>query len=84
MDVLLRQCHSDCGSVSLQLLQVLVTVQSLSAEPQLGNKVRKDERKALTVRKTRLFFPLFYEAQQIFELWRVFARVQSGHGRLCN
>uniref|UniRef100_A0A7N8XPP7 Dynein axonemal assembly factor 5 n=1 Tax=Mastacembelus armatus TaxID=205130 RepID=A0A7N8XPP7_9TELE len=33
VDVLLRQCESDCGSVSLQLLQVLVTVQSLSAEP---------------------------------------------------
>ncbi|KAM9843655.1 dynein axonemal assembly factor 5 [Aulostomus maculatus] len=36
VDVLLRQCESDCGSVSLQLLQVLVTVQSLSAEAQLS------------------------------------------------
>ncbi|XP_075880316.1 dynein axonemal assembly factor 5 [Nelusetta ayraudi] len=38
VDVLLRQCDSDCGSVSLQLLQVLVTVQSLSTEPQLSDK----------------------------------------------
>ncbi|XP_074552726.1 dynein axonemal assembly factor 5 [Halichoeres trimaculatus] len=38
VDVLLRQCESDCGSVSLQLLQVLVTVQSLSAEPHLSEK----------------------------------------------
>lgn len=41
IDVLLRQCESDCGSVSLQLLQVLVTVQSLSTEPRLSHKVRK-------------------------------------------
>lgn len=41
VDVLLRQCESDCGSVSLQLLQVLVTVQSLSTEPRLSHKVRK-------------------------------------------
>uniref|UniRef100_A0A8C4EQH4 Dynein axonemal assembly factor 5 n=1 Tax=Dicentrarchus labrax TaxID=13489 RepID=A0A8C4EQH4_DICLA len=38
IDVLLRQCESDCGSVSLQLLQVLVTVQSLSTEPHLSEK----------------------------------------------
>ncbi|XP_059204870.1 dynein axonemal assembly factor 5-like [Centropristis striata] len=38
VDVLLRQCESDHGSVSLQLLQVLVTVQSLSTEPQLSQK----------------------------------------------
>ncbi|XP_070838061.1 dynein axonemal assembly factor 5-like [Chaetodon trifascialis] len=38
VDVLLRQCESDCGSVSLQLLQVLVTVQSLSTEPHLSEK----------------------------------------------
>ncbi|KAF3700181.1 Dynein assembly factor 5, axonemal [Channa argus] len=38
VDVLLRQCESDCGSVSLQLLQVLVTVQSLSTEPDLSEK----------------------------------------------
>uniref|UniRef100_A0A3Q3X073 Uncharacterized protein n=1 Tax=Mola mola TaxID=94237 RepID=A0A3Q3X073_MOLML len=37
-DVLLRQCESDCGSVSLQLLQVLVAVQSLSTEPLTSNK----------------------------------------------
>ena len=43
-DVLLRQCESDCGSVSLQLLQVLVTVQSLSTEPLTSNKVRKQKR----------------------------------------
>ncbi|KAF7220950.1 dynein axonemal assembly factor 5 [Nothobranchius furzeri] len=36
--VLLNQCESECGSVSLQLLQVLVTVQSLSTEPQLSAK----------------------------------------------
>lgn len=40
VDVLLRQCESDCGSVSLQLLQLLVTVQSLSTEPELSEKVR--------------------------------------------
>lgn len=41
VDVLLRQCESDHRSVSLQLLQVLVTVQSLSTEPHLSEKVRK-------------------------------------------
>lgn len=40
VDVLLHECDSDCGSVSLQLLQVLVTVQSLSTEPQLSEKAR--------------------------------------------
>lgn len=45
VDVLLRQCESDCGSVSLQLLQVLVTVQSLSTEPHLSSKVRKQKHK---------------------------------------
>ncbi|XP_049418190.1 dynein axonemal assembly factor 5-like [Epinephelus fuscoguttatus] len=38
VDVLLRQCESDPGSVSLQLLQVLVTVQSLSNEPHISEK----------------------------------------------
>ncbi|XP_044037065.1 dynein axonemal assembly factor 5-like isoform X3 [Siniperca chuatsi] len=38
VDVLLHQCESDCGSVSLQLLQVLVTIQSLSTEPHLNEK----------------------------------------------
>ncbi|XP_034567168.1 dynein assembly factor 5, axonemal-like isoform X1 [Notolabrus celidotus] len=38
VDVLLCQCESDCGSVSLQLLQVLVTVQSLSTDPPLSEK----------------------------------------------
>ncbi|KAM4716682.1 dynein axonemal assembly factor 5 isoform 1-T1 [Anableps anableps] len=38
VDVLLRQCESDCGSNSLQLLQVLVTIQSLSTAPQLSAK----------------------------------------------
>ncbi|XP_045885477.1 dynein axonemal assembly factor 5-like isoform X1 [Micropterus dolomieu] len=38
VDVLLRQCESDSGSVSLQLLQVLVSVQSLSTEPHLSEK----------------------------------------------
>ena len=41
VDALLRQCESDCGSVSLQLLQVLVAVQSLSTETDLSEKVRK-------------------------------------------
>lgn len=41
IDVLLRHCDSDCGSVSLQLLQVLITVQSLSVDPQLSDKVQK-------------------------------------------
>uniref|UniRef100_A0A8C8LTR5 Uncharacterized protein n=1 Tax=Oncorhynchus tshawytscha TaxID=74940 RepID=A0A8C8LTR5_ONCTS len=40
VDVLLSVCEKDCCSVSLQLLQVLVTVQSLSTEPQLTDKVR--------------------------------------------
>ncbi|XP_034396317.1 dynein assembly factor 5, axonemal-like [Cyclopterus lumpus] len=38
VDVLLRHCESDHGSVSLQLLQVLVTVQSFSTEPRLSEK----------------------------------------------
>ncbi|XP_042361506.1 dynein axonemal assembly factor 5-like [Plectropomus leopardus] len=38
VDVLLRHCESDHGLVSLQLLQVLVTVQSLSTEPRLSEK----------------------------------------------
>ncbi|KAG8006970.1 Dynein assembly factor 5 [Nibea albiflora] len=38
VDVLLHQCDSDCGSVSLQVLQVLITVQSLSTEPHLIEK----------------------------------------------
>ncbi|XP_030591867.1 dynein assembly factor 5, axonemal [Archocentrus centrarchus] len=38
VDVLLHQCESDCSSVSLQLLQVLITVQSFSTEPQLSEK----------------------------------------------
>lgn len=42
VDVLLSQCESDCGSVSLQLLQVLVAVQSLSTDPQFSEKVRYD------------------------------------------
>ncbi|XP_041633906.1 dynein assembly factor 5, axonemal-like [Cheilinus undulatus] len=42
VDVLLRQCASDCGSVSLQLLQVLVTVQSLSTEPHVSEKAMEN------------------------------------------
>ncbi|KAF7660700.1 hypothetical protein LDENG_00277490 [Lucifuga dentata] len=38
VDVLLQQCEEDCGSVSLQLLQVLVTVQSLSKEQLFSDK----------------------------------------------
>ncbi|XP_037647643.1 dynein assembly factor 5, axonemal-like isoform X1 [Sebastes umbrosus] len=38
VDALLRQCESDHGSVSLQLLQVLVAVQSLSTEPRLSEQ----------------------------------------------
>lgn len=41
IDVLLRHCDLDCGTVSLQLLQVLITVQSLSVDPHLSDKVRK-------------------------------------------
>lgn len=40
IDVLLRRA-SNCGSVSLQLFQVLITVQSLSVDPQLSDKVQK-------------------------------------------
>lgn len=47
VDVLLHQCESDCDSVSLQLLQVLVTVQSLSTEPRLSEKVRKQYEDAI-------------------------------------
>ncbi|XP_068606399.1 dynein axonemal assembly factor 5-like [Brachionichthys hirsutus] len=38
VDALLRQCESDCGPVSLELLQVLVAVQSLCNEPDLSKK----------------------------------------------
>uniref|UniRef100_A0AAV2KEH3 Dynein axonemal assembly factor 5 n=1 Tax=Knipowitschia caucasica TaxID=637954 RepID=A0AAV2KEH3_KNICA len=38
VDVLLHQCDSECSSVSLQLLKVLVTVQSLSTEPELTER----------------------------------------------
>uniref|UniRef100_A0A3Q2WTL2 Dynein axonemal assembly factor 5 n=2 Tax=Haplochromis burtoni TaxID=8153 RepID=A0A3Q2WTL2_HAPBU len=38
VDVLLHQCESDCSSGSLQLLQVLIAVQSFSTEPQLSEK----------------------------------------------
>ncbi|KAJ0058112.1 hypothetical protein NL108_007385, partial [Boleophthalmus pectinirostris] len=38
VDVLLHQCDSECSSVSLQLLKVLVTVQCLSTEPELTEK----------------------------------------------
>ncbi|KAM7386886.1 hypothetical protein PAMA_009488 [Pampus argenteus] len=38
VDVLLRQCESDSGLVSLQLLQVLITVQSISTEPQFSEQ----------------------------------------------
>uniref|UniRef100_A0A673VP69 Dynein axonemal assembly factor 5 n=1 Tax=Salmo trutta TaxID=8032 RepID=A0A673VP69_SALTR len=41
VDVLLSLCEKDCCSVSLQLLQVLVTVQSLSTEPQLTDKAEQ-------------------------------------------
>lgn len=41
IDVLLHHCDLDCGSFSLQLFQVLITVQSLSADQQLSDKVRK-------------------------------------------
>lgn len=42
VDVLLCQCEADCSTVSLQLLQVLVTVQSASTEPQLSEKVTEN------------------------------------------
>ncbi|XP_055754346.1 dynein axonemal assembly factor 5-like [Salvelinus fontinalis] len=41
VDVLLSVCEKDCCSVSLQLLQVLVTVQSLSTEPLLTDKAEQ-------------------------------------------
>ncbi|XP_072225810.1 dynein axonemal assembly factor 5-like [Leuresthes tenuis] len=49
VDTLLHQCESDCGAVSLQLLQVLVTVQSLSTEPQLSTKALESVRFLSTV-----------------------------------
>ncbi|XP_053706872.1 dynein axonemal assembly factor 5-like isoform X1 [Synchiropus splendidus] len=44
VDVLLQQCEADVGPVSLQLLQVLVAVQSLSTEPQLSEKALESVR----------------------------------------
>lgn len=88
VDVLLRQCDSDCGSVSLQLLQVLVTVQSLSKEPQLSDQVRKPRGASsfsncgITLESQGVLFFVFFS--QLFELCGVFVRVQSGHGQLCN
>uniref|UniRef100_A0A8C6TRS7 Dynein axonemal assembly factor 5 n=1 Tax=Neogobius melanostomus TaxID=47308 RepID=A0A8C6TRS7_9GOBI len=41
VEVLLDQCDSECSCISLQLLKILVTIQSLSTEPQLTEKVRK-------------------------------------------
>ncbi|XP_052375470.1 dynein axonemal assembly factor 5 [Oncorhynchus keta] len=41
VDVLLSVCEKDCCSVSLQLLQVLVIIQSLSTEPQLTDKAEQ-------------------------------------------
>ncbi|KAK7940376.1 hypothetical protein WMY93_003702 [Mugilogobius chulae] len=38
VNILLHQCDSECSSVSLQLLKVLVTVQCLSSEPELTEK----------------------------------------------
>ncbi|XP_036409022.1 dynein assembly factor 5, axonemal-like [Megalops cyprinoides] len=38
---LLSVCEGDCGAISLQLLQVLVTVQSLSTEPEFQDKVQQ-------------------------------------------
>ncbi|XP_041829819.1 dynein assembly factor 5, axonemal-like [Melanotaenia boesemani] len=38
VDILLHQCESDCSSVSLLLLQVLITIQSLSTETHLSAK----------------------------------------------
>uniref|UniRef100_A0A667X0P6 Dynein axonemal assembly factor 5 n=1 Tax=Myripristis murdjan TaxID=586833 RepID=A0A667X0P6_9TELE len=44
VDVLLCQCEADCSTVSLQLLQVLITVQSASTEPQLSDKALESMR----------------------------------------
>ncbi|XP_029292863.1 dynein assembly factor 5, axonemal [Cottoperca gobio] len=44
VDVVMCQCESDHSSVSLQLLQVLVTVQSLSNEPCLSEKALESVR----------------------------------------
>ncbi|XP_072549719.1 dynein axonemal assembly factor 5-like [Salminus brasiliensis] len=41
VEVLLRVCEEDCDIISLQLLKVLVTVQSLSTEQELCNKVEE-------------------------------------------
>ncbi|KAI1884449.1 hypothetical protein AGOR_G00226510 [Albula goreensis] len=41
VQALLNVCEEHCGTISLQLLQVLVTVQSLSSEPELQNKVEE-------------------------------------------
>uniref|UniRef100_A0A8C6TL32 Dynein axonemal assembly factor 5 n=1 Tax=Neogobius melanostomus TaxID=47308 RepID=A0A8C6TL32_9GOBI len=38
VEVLLDQCDSECSCISLQLLKILVTIQSLSTEPQLTEK----------------------------------------------
>ncbi|KAJ7989332.1 hypothetical protein DPEC_G00303440 [Dallia pectoralis] len=41
VNVLLSLCEEDCGSISLQILQMLITVHSLSAEPQLTDQVEQ-------------------------------------------
>ncbi|KAJ8398750.1 hypothetical protein AAFF_G00419470 [Aldrovandia affinis] len=44
VQALLSVCEEDCGTVSLQLLQILVTVQSQSTEPGLQDKVEETMR----------------------------------------
>ncbi|XP_061079679.1 dynein axonemal assembly factor 5 [Conger conger] len=41
VQALLGVCEGDCGPISLQLLQVLLTVRSLSTEPQLWSTVEE-------------------------------------------
>ncbi|KAI4878326.1 hypothetical protein NFI96_024324, partial [Prochilodus magdalenae] len=41
VEVLLRVCGEDCSIISLQLLKILVTVQSLTTEQELHNRVEE-------------------------------------------
>ncbi|KAG9263943.1 dynein assembly factor 5, axonemal [Astyanax mexicanus] len=49
VEVLLRVCEEDCGIISLQLLKVLVNVQSLSTEQELCNRAEECVRCLCTV-----------------------------------
>ncbi|KAL4658134.1 dynein assembly factor 5, axonemal [Arapaima gigas] len=49
VQALLSNCKGDCRTISLQLLQVLVTIQSTAAEPKLQEEVQEAVRTLCTV-----------------------------------